>query len=157
MKNSKAILFYLCLMIAGISVSAQTEKELNQKQDQDKPVLFANLPEKISVSKDNLQNLFGSPLGKSITLKAVDNNNFEFNGEIISAENKYGNAIQSIVIKCSNYDGANFTLSKITNEDGAISYVGRIVSLHHADVYELKQEASKFVLIKRKTNDLINE
>jgi hypothetical protein len=157
MKSIKAILFYVCFMASFISVAAQTEKVFMNKQETNKPVLFASLPEKITISKDNLQYLFGSPLGKSVSLKAADNNNFEFAGEIISSESKYGNSIQSIVMRCTNYEGANFTVSKITNADGAVSYVGRIVSMQHADIYELHQEAGKFILAKRKLNDLMSE
>jgi hypothetical protein len=62
-----------------------------------------------------------------------------------------------MVIRSTNYDGARFTLSKITNVDGTTFYSGRIMSFRHSDILELKNQDGHLILEKRKYNDLVNE
>jgi hypothetical protein len=86
-----------------------------------------------------------------------DGSTFRFTGKVVSAVSKYQNSIVSIVVRSTNFAGASLTISKITNEDGTITYRGRIISRQHGDLYELKQVNNNYVLIKRKYYDLVNE
>lgn len=157
MKSLCTTAFCVCVTIFSLSATGQNEKVLVNQPDLNKPKLFASLPDKITVSSDNLNNLFASSIGRSVNVDMTDNHALGFEGEVISTTSKYDNSIQSIVIRSTNYNGARLTISKITSADGVVSYSGRIMSMQHDDIYELKKEADNFVLVKRKFNDLVNE
>jgi hypothetical protein len=157
MKSLCTTAFCVCVTIFSLSATAQNEKVTVNQPDLNKPKLFASLPDKITVSSDNLNNLFTSSIGRSVNVDMTDNHALGFEGEVISTTSKYDNSIQSIVIRSTNYNGARLTISKITSADGVVSYSGRIISMQHDDIYELKKEADNFVLVKRKFNDLVNE
>jgi hypothetical protein len=76
---------------------------------------------------------------------------------VISAVSKYNNTIQSVVIRCADFDGARLTLSKVNMPDGTTKYTGRIISIRHGDLYQLIQEDAGWVLVKKNFYDLINE
>lgn len=101
--------------------------------------------------------LVSTPSGQATKIAFGEGQPGELNGEVISQVSKYGQAIQSVVIRCAGFDGARLTLSKITLPDGSIKYTGRIISLQHGDLYQLVEDASGWVLVKRNFYDLINE
>lgn len=149
----------LCAGIALCSLGsfAQENKAPVNEPDLNKPRLFTGLPERIQLSADDISNLFGNPLGRAATLKLTDDNRFQFEGEVISSSSKYENRIQSVVIRSTNFNGANLTLSKITGSDGSVKYRGRIISFAHGDLYELENQNGQYVLVKKNFYDLINE
>ena len=157
MKNLCTATICVCITLSGLSSSAQNQKIPINQPDYNKPMLFASLPDKIPVSTDNLNSLFSVSVGKQVSVVTTDTHEFKFDGEVVSAASKYENRIQSLVIRSTNYNGANFTVSRITNAQGLVSYTGRIISMQHGDLYELKKEADNFVLVKRKFYDLVNE
>lgn len=157
MKNFCTAAFCVCITLYGLSASAQNNKIPINKPDYSKPMLFAKLPDKIPVSNDELNSLFSTSLGRSVSVNMKDSHGLKFEGEVISTASKYENSIQSLVIRSTNYNGARFTISKITNAEGVVTYTGRIMSMQHGDLYELQKEADKFVLVKRKFYDLVNE
>jgi hypothetical protein len=125
--------------------------------DYSKPKLFANQPEKIRVNVADLDVLFGQPVGNAVTIKEANDSRFQFDGDIISSGSKNQDMLKSMVIRSSNFNGARFTLSRVTGNDGSVSYVGRIISFQHGDLYELKNENGQYTLVKKNFYDLINE
>jgi hypothetical protein len=81
----------------------------------------------------------------------------QFAGDVVSTINKYANSMQSVVVRSNNFNGASLSVTKIIAVDGKVSYVGRIISFKHGDVYELQSQNNELVLVKRKFNDLVNE
>ena len=70
---------------------------------------------------------------------------------------KYSN-LQSAVIKSPAFHNSIFSISKITNKDNSISYVGRIVNKNYFDGYELKKNAAgNYQLIKMETDRVIQD
>jgi hypothetical protein len=90
-------------------------------------------------------------------MNLTDGISFNFKGEVVSAVSKYQNSITSVVIRSSNFPNTQFTISRITENDGSIRYTGRIFSMKNADLYELKNNNGNYILVKRNFYDLINE
>ncbi|MBU9937672.1 MAG: hypothetical protein KTQ13_13540, partial [Ferruginibacter sp.] len=68
---------------------------------------------------------------------------------------KYDN-LQSAVIKSAAYHNSIFSISRITNKDNTVSYVGRIVNKNYFDGYELKRDAAgNYRLVKMETDRAI--
>ena len=66
--------------------------------------------------------------------------------------------MQTVIIKASFFDDAIFALSKITNADNSISYVGRIITKKYFDGYQLiKDELNNYQLIKIETDNVIQD
>jgi hypothetical protein len=76
---------------------------------------------------------------------------------VSSVANKFENTLQSVVIRSTNFPGAALSFSKLTKEDGTISYVGRIISFQHGDAYEITMENGQYFFIKKGFYDLVNE
>lgn len=157
MKNLRTLALCVTVSFYSLCSSAQTEKIPLNEPNYNKPKLFQNLPDNIPVSMDNITNLFGSPTGRSVSLNLSDRSPFQFEGDVVSSVSKYENTIQSVVIRSTNYNGARLTISRLTDENGNISYTGRIISMQHGDLYELKKINDEYMLVKRNFYDLINE
>lgn len=157
MKNLRTAALCVCLPLFSLCASAQTGDVHLNEPNLNKPKLFQSLPDVIPVKMNNITSLFGAEVGRPVSLSISDATNFQFEGSIVSSVSKYDNAVQSIVIRSTNYPGAGFTISKITDASGSISYTGRIISMQHGDLYELKNDNNQFVLVKRKFYDLVNE
>lgn len=125
--------------------------------DYNRASLFQDKPATVSFAKEIFAPLFDAPVGRTVSVNFSDESGFRFDGEVVSAVSKYNNAIQSVVVRSSNFPGARLAVSRITAEDGSVSFTGRIISLQHGDLYELKNNDNEFVLVKKKTNELLNE
>ena len=158
MKNLRHSVLCVCITLYSLCSAAQKNDGIPVNEpDLNKPKLFQGLPDNISVSTGNLNSLFGIQAGRPVNINLSDVSSFQFEGEIVSTASKYGNSIQSVVIRSTNYSGAKFTISKVTGENGVITYRGRIISLQHGDLYELQNLDGKYALVKRNLYDLVNE
>jgi hypothetical protein len=159
MKNLRTVVACICLVLCGSVATAQSNDHapLNQP-DPNKPKLFNGLPDRIPVSADYLNSLFDSPAGRNVTvLTSADRSTSSIEGRVISSESKYNDALKSVVIRSTNFNGAHFTVSRYTDAEGLVSYTGRIISMQHGDAYDLKTESGNLVLVKRKFQSLVNE
>jgi len=157
MKNLRTPLLCACIVLGSLAASAQTDKVPINEPNYNKPKLFEGLPDNINISIDKLNALLNSSVGKSVSTDISKDASFQINGEVVSTVSKYEGKIQSVVIRSANYEGATLTISKITNEDGTISYKGRLISFKNADLYELQEKNGQLVLVKRNYYDLVNE
>ena len=157
MKNIRTILLYAGIMLCSFTSFGQEQKVPVNEPDQNKPKLFSNLPDKISVSTEKIIALVTSPVGRTSSFRLDESSDFQFEGEVVSVTSKYNNSIQSVVIRSGNFNGARLTISKITNTDGSISYSGRIISFKHGDLYELQNQEGQLVLVKKNYYELVNE
>jgi hypothetical protein len=150
--------FCLLFLLFIVTAFAQSADPTN-KSDQNKPSLFAGLPDRIPVDVNELKSLFSSEAakGNNVAIKFADNKLPGFKGEIVSTASKYNNSIKSVVIRSTQFNGATLTLSSSTTTDGAASYSGRIISFQHGDLYVLQKENDKYYLIKKKYDDIVNE
>ena len=157
MKNLRTSVLCACFALCSLGSLAQENNVPVNEPDYNKPKLFAGLPDQVNLNIDDLGNLFGIPLGSGTSLRFADDTQLRFEGEVVSSGSKYGNSLQTVVVRSTNYNGANITLSKVTQTDGSVVYRGRIISLKHGDLYELQQRDGRYVFIKRNFYDLVNE
>ena len=159
MKNLRTLFVCTGILLTQLCVHAQ-------KQDHPVPVnqpdlyrdrLFQRLPDNIPVSITQLTGLLATPIGNSVNIELSDKSSLHFEGKVVSAAGKNGSRIQSIVIKSTNYVGANLTFSKTTLPDGTVSYSGRMVSFKHGDLLELKNQSGQFSFVKKNYYELVNE
>jgi len=158
MKNFRTTALCASLAIISLFASAQNDQKIPiNEPDLNRPKLFSNLPDKIQVSVDDLNNLLTQSVGRPSGLKQSNGSEFQFEGEVVSTSESIDTRIQSVVIRSTNFNGASLSISKILNDDGTVSYKGRIISFKHADLYELQKIDNQFVLVKRNFYDLVNE
>ena len=124
-------------------------------QNNAKPKQFANFPEKINCSEQELARIFTSSPGQAINVSF--SNNFNFSGSVKSNIVKYAN-LQTAVIVSPDYANTIFSVSKIMNADGTLSYIGRIINKNYFDGFELKKDPSgNYQLTKIQTDRVIQD
>jgi hypothetical protein len=118
-----------------------------------KPKIFASFPATVLCSEQELSKAFSTAVDQNISLSF--SNNLLLNGTVTGNIVKYSN-LQSVTIKLPEFDNVIFSISKITNGDKSITYVGRIINKKYADGYELKKDASNtYQFVKFETDKLI--
>ena len=158
MKKLCTTVLCACLTICSLYSVAQDTKVVVNEPNYNKPHLFDNLPPVIPVSIENLNSLINSKAGTIInTSFATDAKTASFEGNVVSAVNKYEDKVQSVVIKSTNYNGATLYISRVITEDGTIKFNGRLMSFQHGDLYVLQPKDGGFELVKKNYYDVINE
>lgn len=157
MKNHSFIALCVSVLLFNVQLLAQNHDVPLNEPDYNKPLLFRSFPDSIPVNIAGFDRAVSFSQGEDVSVNISDNVQFPFSGKVMSISSKYGNSIQSVVIKSNLYDGAGLTISKITESNGNIFYTGRIVSMKSGDLYELVKTDSGYFLVKRKFYDLINE
>jgi hypothetical protein len=117
-----------------------------------KPKQFSNFPATINCGEQELAKVFNTIPGQTISLSFSDN--FTFSGTVTSNLVKYSN-LQSAVIVSPDYYNTIFHVSKITNEDGSVSYVGTIINKNYFDGFELKKNVSGNYQLKKTEADQV--
>jgi hypothetical protein len=136
---------------------AQTKAPLNEP-DLNKPKLFANLPDQITIDVTQLKSLVtNNQTGKDVAITFADKKAPSFSGKVISDGSKSENNIQSVNIRLSNFNNAMLTLSSFTQPDGTVRYTGRIISFAAGDAYELQKKDDQYILVKKNYNEIVNE
>jgi hypothetical protein len=143
-----AVLFLLCCFSAG----AQNQKIPLNEPDHNKPKLFADLPERMEISVAQLESLFRYTPSTKVSVQLSKELTLE--GTVVSTSNDA--AVNSIVIRSSNRDGAVFSFTKSVSK-GQTYYLGRVISRAYGDALEIVQEKNRYVLIKKDFYDLIAE
>ena len=157
MRNLKPLCAAIVLLICAVNSNAQETAPVSEPNYK-KPQLFGSLPDKIKVNIQSLKELLKTSNGEAIASTLGNSeSSFHFNGQVVSTAVKYNNTIRSVVIRSSDFNGARLTFTQRTNDDGTISYIGRIISFDHADVYELQQKDGNYEFVKKKFYDLVNE
>jgi len=133
----------LLLVLIGCTAAAHS-------QTGNKPKQFSQFPDQITCSETMLADIFRNPAGASISISFSPA--FSFDGAVVNNIVKYSN-LQSAVIRSPYFHNSIFSLSRITNKDNSITYVGRIIHKDFADGYELRQNASgQYQLTKIETD-----
>ncbi len=124
-------------------------------QTGNKPKQFSNFPDVITCSEAQLSDVFNLSPGQAVSLSFSDN--FSFAGDVVNNVAKYDN-LRSAVIKSPAFHNSIFSISRITNKDNSITYVGRIINKDYFDGYELKKDASGiYRLTKVETDRVIQD
>lgn len=158
MKNLRTAAVCLSVLLGSLCSSAQTGETVPiNEPNYNRVLLFQDKPAELPLSKELFTSLLSAPVGRTVSVSLSEETGFRFEGEVVSAVSKYNNTIQSVVLRSSNFHGARLTLTKTTAADGSISYSGRLLSMQHGDLYELKTAGTELLLVKKKFYDLVNE
>lgn len=136
------------LLLSLISVTG-----FSQTPNGSKPKQFNNFPDVIICQESELNKVFTSSEGQDISINF--SNDLLFPGKVTSNLVKYSN-LQSVVVKSPLFNNSLFSISKRTNADNSITYIGRIINTNYFDGYELKKDAlGIYKLIKIETDKVI--
>lgn len=142
-------------ILTGILFTLLTVTANAQSSTGSKPRIFAAFPATVTCSEQELSKAFSTTVDQTVSLSF--SNNLLFNGTVTGNIVKYSN-LQTVTIKLPEFDNVIFSISKITNDDKTVTYVGRIINKKYADGYELKKDASNnYQFIKFETERLIPE
>lgn len=125
------------LMFAGL-LCLTTAAGFSQSQATTKPKIFGAYPNTINCLSSEFSNAFTATEGQHVILTFSDD--FKFSGTVITNIVKYSN-LQTMTIKSDLSDNTIFHLSKQTNTDNSIAYVGRIMNSNASDGYQIKRDA----------------
>ena len=155
MKNLRTSFMCVCMIAYSVCSFGQSGDAPLNEPNPNKPRLFTSLPEQINVDVAVFGQLLNTTVGTSVNIPVSAA--FRFQGHVVSAVSKYGNSIRSVVVRSINYTGASLTISRITDGDGLVSYTGRIISMAHGDLYELKNQNGQYSFVKKTFYELLNE
>ncbi len=156
MKNPRISILSICIMLCSLHTSAQSApgKTLPiNEPDYNKPKLFGDLPDRLDFNPEEISNLFDLQIGQSVNVPITAA--FGFSGQVVSKSDDPKS--KSIVIRSTNRLGARLIFSKITDGNNEIKYIGRIISLKHADSYEIVSENNQYYFKKKGIYDLMTE
>ncbi len=157
MKNLRILMLSACMMLCSLLTIAQEQKIPVNDPDYNRPKLFNNLPEKIPFNPETFFNLQNKQAGSSISISLSEETSIPFEGILVSSAEQFEGKMRSVVIRSTNYSGATFSMSKLINENGNITYTGRWISFKHGDIYVLQQSEGHYILVKKNFYDLVNE
>jgi hypothetical protein len=155
MKILKTCAIGALLTVCYFHSGAQSQHVPINEPDHEKPKLFSDLPQKITIRITELDALLSLPVGSVINVMAADN--FRFKGTVVSKSDGGDPSLNSIVLRSSNRIGATFTFSRRMLEDGSTVFAGRIISMQHGDAFELAFEKGEYVLNKTGLYNVFSE
>ncbi len=148
MKRISKVIVLLTLLFSFNNSKAQVVGD-------NRPHIFSAFAEKINFPTSELERIFNTPQGSSIKLSL--GTNVGFSGLIISSLQKFEN-LKSVSIRLNDLDNTILGISKRTNDDRSITFVGRIINPKYADGFELKSDANgNYFITKVKTADVIQD
>ena len=153
MKTLKTAAICVLLCLSFLCSRSQNQKIPINEPDRNKPQLFADLPSKMNLRISEIENLLKLSEGSPVTVMLADN--FLFKGVVVSKS--VDPSVNSIVLRSTNRQGAFFTFTRTTNDEGGVNYLGRIMSKNNGDVFEITQENGEYVLQKKNLYDMISE
>ncbi len=155
MKILKTSAIAALLSISFLSSSAQQKSVPLNEPNYNKPKLFTDLPDKLTVRLTDMEGLLNLSIGEKVNTTVA--NGFQLVGTVVSKSNPTNTSAKTIVIKSLTRQGATLTFSRITKEDGTYSYIGRMMSKGAGDALEIARDGAGYVLRKKDMYDLMNE
>lgn len=155
MKSLKIVAIGAFFCLSYYCSTAQERKIPVNQPDYNKPRLFTDLPGKMNLKISDMESLFRLPVGTPVT--ADISGDFNFKGTVVSKSDDRDTAVQSVVIRSTNRQGAVFTFTKIRNSDGNYVYKGRILSKNNSDAFDIIKENDQYVLQKKNYHDIVSE
>lgn len=155
MKILKNYAVLALLTVCSLYASAQGSTPPINEPDYNKPKIFSDLPETMTLQLAGVEAILNSPVGTQVNTTIAAN--FQLTGIVVSRSSGKEAAIKSVVIRSTNRNGATLTISRITKQDGSISYIGRMISKGSGDALEVVKEGNEYIIRKKNYYDLINE
>jgi hypothetical protein len=136
----------ILLILFGYTVNSQVNVPLNQHPTI-KPTLFNQLPEKLICPVAVLQNIFDSNSNTRLDVKLA--NHFNVEGIVLERTTVTPQQL-SINIRCTNFKNALLNISRVTHQDGSVTFTGRMISPAYGDVLLLCEEKGEYSFVKQK-------
>ncbi|MBV4356515.1 hypothetical protein [Pinibacter aurantiacus] len=150
----KAVLFnggiVLCLALSLNGFSQQRKIAENTTSPQ--PLLFKNLQTKTNCSLSVIDKSFNYNKGRQIILN-IDSN-LTIAGEVLE-KSQPDPQVETINVRCTNYNNALLTLSRIKQENGSVSYTGIMHNRASGDVLLLVNENGRYFFKKQQRSLVI--
>ena len=156
MRNLSITVLSVCCILCSLcsfAQDAQNKKIPINEPDNNGPKLFADLPDQINFNPNNLSTLLELKVGQSVNIPI--SSGFNFSGQVVSKSDDPKS--NSVVISSTNRVGARLIFTKITDDDNTIKYIGRILSMKHADSYEIVFENNQYYFKKKGFYDMVAE
>lgn len=155
MKNLSPSIFCLLLLFSCIRPAAQ--ESTVKESVTDRLSLFEQLSQRTNCHINDFVSLLESSDGKQVSIQKADN--LQFDGTVSSVATKSENTEKNIVIRSGNIAEVALTFSKITNDNGSLSFAGRIICFLEADGYKITFENSKYIFVNKTfmTCSMINQ
>jgi hypothetical protein len=142
--------YFLVLLLNAQLVSAQKTDHgtivLPPQATVEKPALFRNFPERLTVSKLQLDQVFADRSG---LIKLPADKGISFEGTVMEKVQKNPN-VTSINIRLHNYDSSLLNVSRIVHSDLTVTYQARIVNRKSGDILILRNEGGEFFFTREK-------
>ena len=155
MIQTKALILGCLLSLLTCLSYAQENKLPYNEPNYNKPQIFADLPQRMTLRIPAMQALLQLAVGKTVSVHVSDAMSLE--GMVVSKSNAKDSLVKSVVIRSSNRPGATLTFTQTTLPNGTRVYLGRYMSTNNSDVYEMVREAGQYVFVKKNLYDLIIE
>ncbi len=115
-----------------------------------KPKQFNNFPATINCSVSELDKVFNSSLGQQVSI--AFSNDFTFSGTITFNMLKRSD-LHTTIVTSPDFNNTIFSVSRLMDPSGNISYTGRIINKNYFDGYELlKDQSGNYQLTKIETD-----
>ncbi|MDB5207010.1 MAG: hypothetical protein JWR72_2085 [Flavisolibacter sp.] len=155
MKFLKTAALAALLAVSYTPLSAQNVTVPLNEPNYNKPRVFSDLPSQMNLRLADMEALLNLSVGAQVNAMAA--NGFPLIGTVVSKSNPGNTLVKTVVIKSLTRQEATFTFSRITKEDGSLSYTGRMMSKSAGDALEIVKEGAGYVIRKKGFYDLINE
>jgi len=156
MRNLSIAILSVCCILFSLWSNAQGAQNRSipiNEPDNNKPKLFADLPDRLDFNPDNFSSLFKAPVGQSVSIPISSGLNFS--GQVVSKSDDPRS--NSVVVRLTDRIGARLIFTKVIDENNIVKYIGRIISLKHGDSYEITVENNQYYFKKKGFYDIISE
>jgi len=152
--STKSVLFALLMVFIHCSVSAQ--QDFLKEPDRNRPSLFRNVPETVSIPVTLLDHVSSLATGSPVDISLGET--FHYKGTVASSTVQNEGKLLTVIVTSPTLPGCFLTLSRVVHDDKTISYIARILSFQHADCMVLKEHADhSYSFIKKKFYDIVGE
>lgn len=151
MKNLKQLAVLVFLMGTVVSTSAQENPSVS-KDSGEKTSYFRQFKDKIEFRTPEMKLALQNRKGQKTRIYLAPD--FTFEGEVTEKTNPHSR-LSSMIMRSSNLKGAIFTLSEIREEDGTVSYTGRIFHPESGEAYLLTRDKDKYYFVKTNSKFLL--
>ncbi|NTS40212.1 hypothetical protein HRG84_04780 [Flavisolibacter sp. BT320] len=155
MKLLKAVAQLAFCLACTIQAAAQNPVPLNETNYNNRPRLFADLPEKAPLQLTELESLLTLEVGAKVSANIAKN--ITIFGTVVSKSNPADKSVQSVVVKSLTRQGTIFTFTRVTDTDGTVSYLGRMINRASGDALEITKEGKGYIIRKQHIAEIVNE
>ena len=135
----------LCIVsFIGTRTAAQPNLPINEP-DYHQPKIFTDLPQQMALKFPEANLLFDLAAGDLVKVQITSA--YLLKGQVVSIGGSISN--RTVIVRIPERNNAIFTFTR-NNQDGVVSYSGRILSRTNGDAYEIKKENGNYIFNKIK-------